>query len=73
VGLKTYEIRLCPDVVDRLRRLAREMSCHRNADWSWCDLVRLGARWVLDCQGERPTTPSVNGGRMNENNEGAGT
>jgi hypothetical protein len=69
-GLKTYEIRLCPDVVDRLRRLARELSYRRNQDWSWCDLVRLGAEWVLDSQGERPTPP-MRGGETNENEEGA--
>jgi hypothetical protein len=73
VGLKTYEIRLCPDVVDRLRRLSREMSYRRNTDWSWCDLVRMGAQWVLDFQGERPTTPPMGDGESNENEEGAGT
>lgn len=51
--MERFDVRLAPEKVDAMRRLARKMSLREDRDLTWADLLRLGAEMVMSPEGER--------------------
>src|SRR5262249_6672794 len=50
--MQRYDVRLHPDTVAALKRLALNLSCERGTPVSWVDLLRHGMDLVLASEGQ---------------------
>lgn len=55
--MEPFELRMRPDVVERLRLLGLRLGYERGVQVTWADLTREGADLVLEKYGARPASP----------------
>jgi hypothetical protein len=57
MGMVRFDLRLCPDRVAALKRLAGKLTYEGDGTTlRWTDLVRRGIEWVLNAEGQAPAT-----------------